>query len=137
LIKKILLNRKGEGYIDVVIMVLCSMMVIVLALNVFSFLTLKQDLDYYAKEMVTVAAVNGTMNGTEISNRITELTEETGLNPTITYEGEGYNDPDRVQLGKTIFVTLTINTSFKGFGVFNFPLTLKAKCSGLSQVHWN
>ena len=84
MIKKILLNRKGEGYIDVVIMVLCSMMVIVLALNVFSFLTLKQDLDYYAKEMVTVAAVNGTMNGTEISNRITELTEETGLNPTIT-----------------------------------------------------
>jgi len=136
LIKKILLNRKGEGYIDVVIMVLCSMMVIVLALNVFSFLTLKQDLDYYAKEMVTVAAVNGNMNGTEISNRIAELTEETGLNPTITYEGEGYNDPDRVQLGKTISVTLTINTSFKGFGVFNFPLTLNAKCSGLSQVHW-
>ena len=41
---KRLLNHRAEGYIDTVVCVMAAMMVIVLALNVFSFLTLKQDM---------------------------------------------------------------------------------------------
>ncbi len=57
--KKIIRNRRGENYIDTVVGVVAAMMVIVVALNIFSFLTLKQDLDYYAKEMVEVCCSYG------------------------------------------------------------------------------
>lgn len=55
----ILGSRRGDGYIDVVVAVLVSMMLIVLSLNVFSFFTLHQDLDYFAKEMVEAACADG------------------------------------------------------------------------------
>ncbi len=57
---KLLKNKRGENYIDTVVGVVAAMMVIVVALNIFSFLTLKQDLDYYAKEMVKVDYYGGT-----------------------------------------------------------------------------
>ena len=41
-------TNKAEGYIDTVVCVMAAMMVIVLALNVFSFLTLGQDMDHFA-----------------------------------------------------------------------------------------
>ncbi len=57
--RKLLRNKRGENYIDTVVGVVAAMMVIVVALNIFSFLTLKQDLDYYAKEMVEVCCSYG------------------------------------------------------------------------------
>ena len=133
---KALINNRGEGYIDVVISVLVSMMVIILALNVFSFLTLKQDMDYFAKEMIYSASAYGKTTG-EVNNRNAELVAETGLNPTITWQTTYFNASARtVQLGNTITVTLTYSTYVKGFGVFKIPITLTAKHSGLSQKYW-
>ena len=37
---KLLKNKRGENYIDTVVGVVAAMMVIVVALNIFSFLTL-------------------------------------------------------------------------------------------------
>ena len=47
--KKLFKSKRGEMFIDVAVMVLCAMMLIVLALNTFSFFIIKQDLDHYAK----------------------------------------------------------------------------------------
>lgn len=46
-------TNKAEGYIDTVVCVMAAMMVIVLALNVFSFLTLGQDMDHFARNSST------------------------------------------------------------------------------------
>ena len=43
--KKIITSKKAEGYIDVVIGIFAMMMVVVVVLNIFQFMTLKQDLD--------------------------------------------------------------------------------------------
>lgn len=136
MIRKIIKSKKGDGYLDVVILVLCSMMMLVLSINVFSFLTMKQDLDYYAKEMLTIATLKGRTQCSAIVERQITLTEETGLAPTIAYETTSFDNTDKVQKGEIIQVTLTIETSFKGFGVLNFPLTLISKYSGDSQVYW-
>jgi hypothetical protein len=135
-IKSILKSKRGDGYIDVVVSVLISMMLIVLSLNVFSFLTVKQDMDYFAKEMIYSAAANGKTTG-EVSTRYNELVAETGLNPSVTWQTTYFNASDKtVQLGDTITVTLTYNTYMQGFGVFQIPVTLTAKHSGLSQKYW-
>jgi hypothetical protein len=129
-------NKNGDGYIDVVISVLVSMIMIVLVLNVFSFLTLKQDMDYFAKEMINCSAANGTTTG-RVNTRYYELVSETGIAPTVTWNTTYFNVSQRtVQLGDTIQVTLTLRSSVRGLGVIGIPVTLTAKHSGISQKYW-
>ena len=105
--KHLILNKRGEGYIDTVVEVLVSMILIVLALNVFQFLTLKQDLDHFAKEMITAATVSGLA---EEANRYEELAEETGLRPDCSWSADYFDAAKRrVQLGDTITLTLILS----------------------------
>lgn len=135
-IKGIFKSKRGEGYIDVVVSVLVSMMLLVLTLNVFTFLTIKQDMDYFAKEMIFSATTFGKTTG-EVDTRYSELIAETGLPPTVTWQATYFNASAKtVQYGDTITVTLTYSTYVKGFGVFKIPITLIAKHSGLSQKYW-
>jgi hypothetical protein len=135
-LNKILKSKGGEGYIDVVVGVLISTMLLVLIINVFSFLTVKQDMDYFAKEMIFVATAYGKTTD-EVNSRYTELVTETGLNPTISWQTTYFDSFDEtVQYGDTITVTITYHTFLKGFGVFQIPVTLTAKHSGLSQMYW-
>jgi len=131
-LKHLIKSKRGDGYIDVVISVLVAMMMIVLVLNVFSFLTLKQDMDYFAKEMITCAAANGTTTG-RVNTRYYELVSETGITPAVVWNTTYFNASQRtVQLGDTIQVTLTMSSS----GIFKIPITLTATHSGLSQKYW-
>jgi hypothetical protein len=129
-------NKRGDGYIDVVISVLVSMMMIALALNVFSFLTLKQDVDYFAKEMINCSVANGMTTG-QVNIRYNELVAETGIAPTVLWNTTYFSSSQKtVQLGNTIQVTLTLSSNVKGLGIFNIPVTLIAKHSGISQKYW-
>ena len=129
-------NKKGDGYIDIVIGVLISTMLLILIINVFSFLTLKQDMDFFAKEMIFSATTYGKTDG-EVTARNTELIDETGLDPTVTWQTTYFDSTEKtIQLGDTITVILTYDTYVKGFGIFEIPITLTAKHSGLSQKYW-
>lgn len=135
--KKLLKSKRGDGYIDVVVAVLVSMMLIVLSLNVFSFFTLKQDLDYYAKEMVEAACADGRTNS-EVYTRAAELSDELGIYPSYSWTAE-YTTPTynrRVQLGEPISITVRYTTYVKGVGVFKIPVTLTVTHSGLSEKYW-
>ena len=135
--KKLLKNTRAEGYIDTVVCVMAAMMVIVLALNVFSFLTMKQNMDYFAKEMIDTATIYGTTNG-QVYVRYQELCAELGFRPTVSFAGTDYynSSTGKVQLGDTIMISLTYRTYVQGLGVFRIPVTLVAKHSGLSQKYW-
>ena len=134
---KILKNKRGENYIDTVVGVIAAMMVIVVALNIFSFLTLKQDLDYYAKEMVEVCCSYG-KTCDEVQDRDEELSAELGLDPDLSFNGTEYFNATKrtVQYGEVIVVELTYRTYVRGLGVFRIPVTLTAKHSGLSRKYW-
>jgi hypothetical protein len=130
------MNKRGDGYIDVVISILVAMMMIALILNIFSFMTLKQDMDYFAKEMINCASANGTTSG-KVSARYYELMTETGIAPSVTWSTTYFNASQQtVQLGDTIQLTLTLQSSVRGFGRINIPVTLTAKHSGISQKYW-
>ena len=47
-IRKILRDKRGEGYIDVAIGVLCLMLVVALAMTLFPVFMKKQQLDSFA-----------------------------------------------------------------------------------------
>lgn len=127
----ILKSKRAEGYVDVVVLVLCAVMVLALSLRVLPVFVKKQQLDTFATELVREAEVSGRV-GSETSRRAAILEEKTGLSPTITWSDSG-----RIQLNDEVTVTLTYRTNIGLFGDFaSFPITLKAQASGKSEVYW-
>lgn len=131
MLKKILKNRRGEGYIDVAVLVLCVMLVIAVAVSVLPVFVTKNKLDTYAAELCREAEIAGCV-GSETNLRAQVLTEKTGLNPNISWSKSG-----KIQLNQDVTVTVTVQTDLGLFGGFGrFPVTLKAQASGKSEVYW-
>ena len=127
MLKRILRSRRGEGYIDVCVLVLCAMLVIALAVQVLPAFIAKQQLDTFATELVREAEI-----GPETDRREQALREQTGLDPEIEW-----SDTGRIQLNEEVTVTLTHEIDlglFAGFG--SFPITLRADATGKSEVYW-
>ena len=128
---KILKCNKGEGYIDVAVLVLCAMLVIALAVKVFPVYIAKQQIDAFATELVREAEIAGRV-GAETTSREMLLRDKMGITPTIRWSKSG-----RIQLNEEITVTITYETNiglFAGFG--SFPITLRADAAGKSEVYW-
>ena len=128
---KALKNKRGEGYIDVVILVLCAMLVIALAVRVFPVFIAKQQLDVFAAELCREAEIAGRV-GTETDRREQILREKTGIDPMIYWSRTG-----RIQLNEEFTVTLSLQMDiglFEGFR--SIPLTLRAEASGKSEVYF-
>ena len=124
-------ERRGEGYVDVIVLVLCAMLVLALVMRVLPVFIQKQQLDTFATELVREAAVSGRV-GSETSRRAAILSEQTGLQPDIEWSTSG-----RIQLNDEITVTLTLETNIGLFGEFaSFPITLQARAGGKSEVYW-
>lgn len=128
--RKILKCKRGEGYIDVCVLVLCAMLVIALAVQVLPVFIAKNQLNTYATELCREAEISGRV-GSETSRRAAVLTEQTGLSPRISWSKTG-----NIQLNEDITVTLTLEKNIGLFGGFgSFPITLRSEVSGKSEVY--
>ena len=124
-------EQSGEGYVDVIVLILCVILVLALVMRVLLVFIQKQQLDTFATELVREAEVSGRV-GSETSRRAAILSEQTGLQPDIEWSKSG-----RIQLNDEITVTLTLETNIGLFGDFaSFPITLQAQAGGKSEVYW-
>ena len=130
--KQILKSRRGEGYIDVAIGILCLMLVVALAVNFLPVFTTKQQLDLFAAEIVREAEIAG---GTHVSARISAMRQQTGLDPQIVWDCD-YFRGSRVQLNGNISVKLTDTVDIGFFFFGSFPIQIQAKASGKSEVYY-
>ncbi len=124
-------NNRGEGYIDVVVLVLCAMLVIAVAVKVFPAYIVKQQVDTFATELVREAEIAGQV-GRETSRREQLLAEKTGIIPTVVWSKTG-----KIQLNEEISVVVSYEVNigmFNGFG--SFPITLRGEAMGKSEVYW-
>ena len=130
-LRYILKSQRGEGYVDVIVLVLCAVMVLALAMRVLPVFIQKQQLDTFATELVREAEVSGRI-GSETDRRAAILSEQTGLDPDIEW-----SDGGRIQLNDDITVILTLETNIGLFGEFaSFPITLRSQATGKSEVYW-
>ena len=60
-IRKILRDKRGEGYIDVAVMVLCVMLVIALGVRLFPIFITKMQVDNFADELAREAEISETV----------------------------------------------------------------------------
>ncbi|OSA94597.1 UNVERIFIED_ORG: hypothetical protein B2H93_08035 [Clostridium botulinum] len=132
---KLLKEKKGEGYIDTVVIVIAAIMVISFAVKVFPIFVVKNQLNNYANEVMRTAEISGGI-GTEVSVKEESLKEQTGINPTISWQADYISGTNKVQLNDeiTVIVTKTVDIGFFSFG--SFPIELKSKATGRSEVYW-
>ena len=132
MLKRILKGQRGEGYIDVAVGILCLLLVVAFAVQLFPVFTAKQQLDIFAVEIVREAEIKGSTN---VDSRIADMREQTGLNPTIRWDCDYYSGK-KIQLNGDIEVLLT-DTVDIGFFVFgSFPIEIQAKATGKSEVYY-
>lgn len=129
-------SQKGEGYIDVVIGILALMSVLVVTLNIFEFMTLKEDLDEISGQLIETATFNGCFDtafderAEDLQNRFFQFDVETDAQE---YFNTSYK---RVQLGDKMEVTVSVETYVRGLGVFKIPITVTSHRSGISEKYW-
>ena len=136
MIRKHLKNKSGEGYVDLCVGVVVFVMLLVIAINIFSFITLRVEMGQIADELLETATFNGSF-GDEFWARDDDLLDEY-FYYDIDYDAEEYFNSayERVQLGKVMSVTVTVHTNVKWLGVFKIPVTLTVTRSGISQKYW-
>lgn len=126
-----LAEKRGEGYIDIAVLVLCVMLVLALAVKLLPVFIAKQQLDTFATELCREAEISGRIGG-ETSRREAVLREKTGLSPQVSWSDSG-----RIQLNEEVTVQLTYRYELGLFGGFgSFPITLRAAAIGKSEVYW-
>ena len=122
--------RRGDGYIDVCVLILCVMLVITLAVKVLPVYVAKQQLDTYATELVREAEITGRV-GSETTMRAAVLSERLGIEPDVRWSRTG-----RIQLNSEVTVTATLDVNIGFGGLGSFPIELTAQATGKSEVYW-
>lgn len=136
MIKKLMRSKRGEGYIDTVVSVLVFVMILVVAINIFSFITLKQEMDQISEELIEEATYSGCF-GNDFWEKNSELTEQYYHYDIVTSATKYYNSAYRlVQLGDTMTVNISVTTYVKGLGVLKIPVTVSVTRSGISEKYW-
>ena len=129
-IKTLLKSNSGEGYIDTVVIVIVAMLVIAMAVKVYPVFIVKNELNVFADEIARVAEIEGRIGGAT-SNKENELKVNMGINPTVQWSRTG-----NIQLNTefSVIVTQVVDIGFFEFG--SFPITLKSKATGRSEVYY-
>ena len=136
MLKRLLSCKKGEGYIEMCIGVIAFVMVLVIAINIFSFITLKVEIDQIAEDLIEVATYTGEF-GDDFWDACSEAEDKYGDYELECGADEYFNnDYQHAQLGERMWVIVSKETYIKGLGVFKIPTTVSVRRSGLSEKYW-
>jgi hypothetical protein len=133
--KRLLKCKRGEGYIDTVVIIISAMLVIAFAVKVFPVFIIKNQLNNYANEIIRTAEISGRV-GTEVNTKAEELKEQTDINPIISWKANYISGTNKIQLNDEITVTVSSTVDIGFFSFASFPIELNAKATGRSEVYW-
>ncbi len=131
---KVLKNKKGEGYIETCVGVVVFVMVLVIFINIMSLVMIRQDAEIIADTLLETATATGEF-GNAFWNNNSDMAGQYG-SYGVSYGAEQYMSGSKVQLGKTMTVSVSIRTYVKGLGVFKIPITVTVRKYGLSERYW-
>lgn len=143
-IKQILKSERGEAnYISTVVYIFVAVVILAFILNLFSIISVKQQLDHCADQMVKQIQLSGGVNS-DTENLFRYLSGEIKGATNIDYDiDSSYHSPrpsgmDRaIQLGTPFYITVTGRANLGGFWNFDMvKITVKAKGAGVSERYW-
>jgi hypothetical protein len=135
--KKRLKTDKGFAYIDAVVLIIITMLVLSLVIGILPVFIQWQNLDYMTHEVVKEAEIVGNI-GPKVLERYEEVRSDTGLDPkSISFDGtETIGGTQNIQMNDTIRVTLTSDYKwFSGFLGKGITTEITTTATGRSGVY--
>ena len=132
--KKYIFLKSGEGYIDVCIGVVVFVTLLVIALNLFNFVSIRTQMDQIADELIETATYTGCF-GEKYEEEKSNIKSDY-FDFDTSYGADSFFESNKVQLGDKMWVTVSVDTEVKGVGIFKIPVTLRVKKSGISEKYW-
>lgn len=133
--------KKAEAYIDTVVTVFISLLIMFLAINVFSYFVTYQKLNNIGNNIIRYVAMSGDTDSTEVKNKIKEYITGEGLkvaDVTVSFDGSDYVQNKTVQYGDTIALHISTSKKYSYIGkTSNSPFTLRINKIGLSESYFN
>ncbi len=140
----ILKSNKAEAtYISTVVYIFIAVLILAFIINVFSIISVKQQLDHCADQMVKQIQLSGGINADtdNLFNYLSgQITGATGITYTVD---STYKTPrpagmhNAIQLGTPFYITITGDANLGGFWKLNISrITIVARGSGVSERYW-
>ena len=137
-------SKKAEAtYISTVVYIFIAVLILAFIINVFSIISVKQQLDHCADQMVKQIQLSGGINAdtdTLFNYLSGQITGATGITYTVD---STYKTPrpagmhNAIQLGTPFYITITGNANLGGFWKLNISrITIVARGAGVSERYW-
>lgn len=136
-IKQLLQSEKGEAsYISSFFFILITVILITFIINVFHIISVKQELDHCADQLVKqIQLTGGTNGGTD--SLFSFLTSQMRDVENLAYQIDVSGSSDKIQIGSPFYVTVTGRCYLGGFWKFNLvPINIRAQGAGVSEHYW-
>ena len=136
-VRRILSSERGDSsYISSFIYILVVVIMIAFIINVFHIISVKQEMDHMADQIVKQIQLNGgTSADTEsLFNFLADQMQDVeDLTYTITCSG----DSEYIQLGTPFYVSVTGRCYLGGFWNFDIvPINIRSQGAGVSEHYW-
>jgi hypothetical protein len=136
-VKRLLCDKKGGSYIDIIIGCMVAVLFLALVSQVMPVIIYKNQLGSFATNVSRIVSVEGCYSQ-DVINEIQEYKERIGIGEVnISLEGTQFiSGTQKIQLNGIIEVTLSSNYEL-GIGNFgSFPVTLTNKAQARSEIYW-
>ena len=136
-VRRILTSERGDSsYISSFIYILVVVIMIAFVINVFHIISVKQEMDHMADQIVKQIQLNGgTSADTEsLFNFLADQMQDVeDLAYTITCSGNS----ELIQLGTPFYVSVTGRCYLGGFWNFDIvPINIRSQGAGVSEHYW-
>ncbi|BCN29535.1 DUF4320 family protein [Anaeromicropila herbilytica] len=136
-ISKLLKEKNGSTYIDIVVGFLIGCIVIALIIQVVPALVKKNQLNTFATNVSRIISVEGIYND-DVKRKIEEYRKSSEVgNVTVSLDGtEFIENTNKIQLSDPIEVTVTSDYDIALFSFGGFTIPIKNKAETRSEVYW-
>ena len=136
-VKRLLLSERGDAsFISSFIYILVVVIMIAFIINVFHIISVKQEMDHMADQLVKQIQLNGgTSDDTNslFQYLAAEMNEVDGLDYQVSSSG----NTERIQIGTPFYVSVTGRCYLGGIWKFNLvPINIRAQGAGVSEHYW-
>ena len=136
-VRRILHNERGDSsYISSFIYILIVVIMIAFIINVFHIITVKQQMDHIADQLVKQIQLNGGTSD-DTSSLFHYLVGQLNDVDNLTYEVTSSGNTARIQLGTPFYVSVTGCCYLGGIWKLNLiSIDMKAQGAGVSEHYW-
>lgn len=140
LFQRLLSNKKGSSYFDLIIKTLVVLSLMVTVMSFLSVFTTYLNLNHVCRRVVRTVELEG-----QVSDRAYDvfyrLKQQTGLSPEMTVEDVSYCEEQKIQLRDTFTITMTYSYPFTIFTPSFAPpveiqIPMKVSITGMSEKYW-